>query len=589
MIGEGTRTSMDTIVLPGMVIGVGSEAIAASMLYAQLTGRPHRACASVKDVSASSNDVVICSTKELTAHLMHNLYVDGDPDGAPGLIFAPTGEGLEELCIKQAAKLQMQRTPPKRVFIHPTLDYQPIERGVDVFLSGIQPLEKIMACLSTRASILSIFAHSDVIDLQLASRTYLCPFFDPASRMAAPEAERLGPRCQVLGQCTKAPHNPNMLAATSEQWIMPLQILRADIAIMIGCSVVRLHDGIIDSSYSLASAVLRQADCGAIVTTWRGDFGRPDGAQVNSLINDICSGIPVGKAVASFNNSQFAIDYGLALCLLGDPCYSIHPDAAFTRLPEPATADRMKGRKRSFSPRASESALLAEAINLSLQMNPAFDHVQGRALASRLSSFDSQTAPVRENDLDLPALDVALLDFLSRAPWLSAFFINFIEVAHSTEHSVCPVCSAPARSCNFLFPMHAVGPRYIIRCASCGDILDVPCEWRLAVNLARIERGFFSVSGIPAGSQIKVCLINLHGLVYRTYSWHAPKAGDCEFRLLENLPPVPLFCRVLIANSLKVGSISFRVRQLPDGTYKSTPRSTYQHASDKSVVVTGRS
>ena len=585
MISESTRISVNPIVLPGMVIGIGSEAIAASKLYAHLTGRTYRVCASVKDVSASSHDVVICSTKELTAHLMYNLYVDGDSAGSPGLIFAPTEQGLEELCVKQAAKLHMQRTPPKRVFVHPTLDYQLIERGVDVFLSGMQPLERIMERLSTRASILSIFAHSDGIDLQLASRTYLCPFFEPASRMAAADAERFGPRCQVLGQCTKAPHNPNMLRATNEEWIMPLQILRADIGILIGCSVVRLHDGIIDSSYSLATGILRQADCGTVVTTWRGDFGRPDGAEVNSLINDLCSGTTAGKAVASFNNSQLAIHYGLTLCVLGDPCYSIHPHGAFARLPEPETASLANGRKRSFSPRASESALLAEAINLSLQMNPAFDHVQGQALASRLSRM----TPDGEGDLDPAALDLALLDFLSSAPWLSAFFINFIEVANSTEHSICPACSAPARSCNFLFPMHAVGPRYIIRCASCGDVLDAPCEWRLALNLERIERGLFSVSGIPAGSQIKVCLINLHGLLYQTYSWHTPQVGECEFRLLDNLPPVPLFCRVLIANSLRVGSISFRVRQLPDGTYKATPRSTYQHPSDKPLVFTGHS
>jgi hypothetical protein len=580
---------MNPIALPGTVIGIGSEAIAASKLYAHLTGRPYRACASVNDVSASCHDVVICSTTELTAHLMYNLYVDGDPSGSPGLIFAPTKEGLEELCFKQAAKLHKPRTPPKRVFLHPLLDYPPIERGVDVFLSGMQPLEGIMARLSTRASILSIFAHSDGIDLQLASRTYLCPFFDPASRMPAADAGQSGPRCQVLGQCTKAPHNPDMPTATSEEWIVPLQILRTDIGIVIGCSVVRLHDGIIDSSYSLAAGVLRQADFGAIVTTWRGDFARRDGAQVNSLINDLCSGTTVGKAVASFNNSQVAIEYGLKLCVLGDPCYSIHPDAAFTRLPEPKTASLAKGRERSFSSRASERALLAEAINRSLQMNPAFDHVQGQALASRLSSSGSRTAPAGEGALDPAALDVALLDFLSSAPWLGAFFIDFIEVGNSTEHSVCPVCSAPARSCDFCFPMHAAGPRHVIRCASCGDILDAPCEWRLALNLERIEKGLFSVSGIPAGSQIKVCLLNLHGLLHQAYSWPAPEGDDCEFRLLDNLPPVPLFCRVLIANSLRVGSISFRVRQLSDGTYKATPRSTYQHPSDEPLIFTGRS
>lgn len=579
---------MNPTALQGAVIGIGSEAIAASKLYAHLTGRPYRSCTSVNDVSASCDDVVICNTSELTAHLMYNLYVQRDPAVSPGLIFAPTKQGLEELCFKQAAKLHTPRTQPKRVFLHPLLDYPAIERGVDMFLSGMQPLDRIMAGLSTRASILSIFAHSDGIDLQLANRTYLCPFFDPASRIPSMDAAQSGPRCQVLGECTKAPHNPDMPTALREEWIVPLQTLRADIGIVIGCSVVRLQDGMIDSSYNLAGGILRQADFGAVVTTWRGDFARQDGAQVNSLINDLCSGMRVGRAVAAFNNSQIARDYGLKLCVLGDPCYSIQPDAAFTRLPEPKTASLAKGRERSFSSLPSERVLVAEAINRSLHMNPAFDHVQGQALASKLSCSGPQTGTAGEGALDR-SLDVALLDFLSRAPWLSAFFIDFTEVGNSTEHSVCPVCSAPARSCDFSFPMHAAGARHIIRCASCGDILDAPCEWRLALNLERIEKGFFSVSGIPAGSQIKVSLLNLHGLLYQAYSWPAPEGDHCEFRLLDNIPPVPLLCRVLIANSLRVGSISFRVRRLPDGTYRATPRSTYQRPSSEPLVFTARS
>jgi hypothetical protein len=579
---------MNPTALPGTVIGIGPGAIAASKLYAHLTGRPYRSCASMNDVSASCDDVVICNTSELTAHLMYNLYARGYPSVSPGLIFAPTKEGIEEICFKQAAKLHTPRAQPKRVFLHPLLDYPVIERGVDMFLSGMQPFDRIMAGLSTRASIVSIFAHSDGIDLQIASRTYLCPFFDPASRIPAVDAEQSGPRCQVLGKCTKTPHNPDMPTAAKEEWIVPLQTLRADVGILIGCSVVRLQDGVIDSSYSLAGGIMRQADFGAIVTTWRGDFARHDGAHVNSLINDLCSGMRVGKAVAAFNNSRIAMDYGLKLCVLGDPCYSIHPDAAFMRLPELTTASLAKGRQRSFSSGPSERGLLAEAINRSLQMNPAFDHVQGRALASKLSCSGPQTGTAEESASNL-SLDVALLDFLSKAPWLSAFFIDFAEIGNSTEDSICPVCFAPARSCNFSFPMHAAGARHIIRCASCGDIIDVPCEWRLALNLERIEKGFFSISGIPAGSQIKVCILNLHGLLYQAYSWPAAEGDNCEFRLLDNIPPVPLLCRVLIANSLRVGSISFRVRRLPEGRYRATPRSTYQHPSSEPLVFTARS
>src|SRR5580765_2209297 len=118
----------ELVSFPGVVYGLGREAAAACMLYAQLTGRKHQVVESVDQLTALSNAVLVCTTQHLTAALMHHLFVRSECISAPGLISAGTAAELEYVCRQQAARL-MRRPPsvPRRIFIYQPLAFEPIQ------------------------------------------------------------------------------------------------------------------------------------------------------------------------------------------------------------------------------------------------------------------------------------------------------------------------------------------------------------------------------------------------------------------------------------------------------------------------------
>jgi len=110
---------------------------------------------------------------------------------------------------------------------------------------------------------------------------------------------------------------PSIDDAQRKGWIVPLTALRAEVGIILGCSMLRLRDGVIDPAYGFAAAMLRQADFGVLVTTWRMEIIR----DVNSLINDICSGTMVGVAVRAYNTSPMANRLKSQPLLVGGPLF----------------------------------------------------------------------------------------------------------------------------------------------------------------------------------------------------------------------------------------------------------------------------
>lgn len=551
----------------GRVIGLGPSARSASLLYARLTRRPCQQATNIDDLALSCHDVLVCCTSELTARLMYKLYVTGASAGVPGLMIAPTSKSLETVCLSQAAKVDLpnRSSGPRRIFVNSRLNHRPIERGVDVFISGSHPSDDLVSRLSSGASILVLHGHGDGIDMSISSRQYLCPFLDTEGKS---HPGWLAPRCQVLGRCTRVPTRPEIVNAKNEGWILPLSVLRAQIGVVLSCNAVRLQDGVIDSCYGLAAALLQQANFRAIITTWRLEGSAEDASQLNTLINDLSSGTMVGVAVASFNRSDIAAQFGTRLCVVGDPCVAIKPDPSFLRLPQ-MTVSETKSNACSFRADRPETSLLRDAVLRSIRVNPAFDVCQANALALKLSSYGIVTSSNEEQTASsAESIDSELLNFLKEAPWLRGFFGHFAQQEPPAEHGVCPACSAPARSWQLTFPEYAAGGRSIITCACCGETLDKPSEWHLQLNLDRIKEGMFVVSGIPTGAQIQVCLVHLQGALHQAYACPNAETQESLFRLPSPLPPLPLFCRILLANKLKIGSIGFRFRQLSDRTYR---------------------
>lgn len=572
MIMEMTQECEMSLSFPGRVFALGEKVATPAKLYARLTGRPYRICGTIAGLEAHQNDVIVCTTDELTPHLMERLYVDEQSAGLPGLIFAATPALLEDVCKRQISKLISGiKVNPQRIFIYPMLNFSSFSRGLDTFISGQEAARDLLPKLASGASILSIVGHSDGISLDISHRSVLCPF------VSSPAAEgELRPTCQVMGRCTKFPIQPSMAEAQAASWILSLHTLRAEIGVISTCAAVRLRDGVIDPAYGLAASLLSQAAFGAIITTWRKEPGTDDGSHLNSLINDLSGGAMVGVATALLNRSAFCARSGIKFCVVGDPCFALANAPDYAQLPE-VSEDASKQAESAHSLPSSTSKqrersgvdLLGDAILWSLKTNSAYDTCKGKSLAAELTASTNYGNPGCSTDAQSHIGD-HLLEFLSPFPWLPGFFQRFCEIEKITEGVDCPVCFAPARVFRLTFPGYSARVREVTSCSSCGDTRDMPSIWRIGLDLTELEEGLVSVAGIPIESQSMICMVNLWGSLYRAYPTNISRESSFSFRLPADLPPVPMFCRILFAHELDLGALSFKVRQMPDGSYART-------------------
>jgi hypothetical protein len=560
------------LTLPGKVFGLGKGAFHACWEYAERTGRPYLLCDTVDEISPTSSDVVVCNTSELSAHLMHKLYADETCTSVPGLIFAPTSSLLLEVCRRQAKKLtRNQRFAFKRVFVYSGLEFARIDRGIDTFVGGIESAESISALLSYDAAVLLLWGHSDGIGLRITSKNLLCPFADSPAKAD----DELRPTCQIVGQCSRFPIMPTVSEAARAGWILPLRGIRAGVGIVCACSAIRVNDGVVNSSYCLAASLLAYADLGVLVTTSGPSFHLFDGSHMNPLINDLCAGTMVGNAVATINRSVLFKYLGLRLSVVGDPCFTLAPSSAYPQLPPPkeissaAISKRMVNVKDSLIERA---AFLRDFIRYCLNANPRSDSRKGESLEQMLALYAD---PAKQNEPhqlpDVKFLGSELLQFLSSFARVNYFdfYYPFVGINNVDENGTCPVCFAPARIFKMFFLRHSVQLRRIVTCDCCGQSEDMPIDWQIKLDLARIKDGIVSIDGASEDTQSLVCLLNMSESLHQSYNCGFSK-GLLFFRIPTDLPQVPLFCRVLFAKSLALGVLSFKLRQMQDGTLRTS-------------------
>jgi hypothetical protein len=553
--------------LPGVVRGLGPESATAAELYARLTGRPHRQYQSLDELKTSCHDVVICSTAYLSTQLMHKLYIEGDTAGVPGLICAPNGKELEEVCYRQAARFaQKPPTRPKRVFLHSGLFFDTVERGTDVMLSGMDH-DRVLTEVSSGASVLAICAHSGGHAFPLTARTFACSFVASPAR-----DDKFGIPCQESGKCDKFPSMPTIAEAQEKGWIVPLTTIRAEVAILYVCCVIRVRDGTVDPGHALAAALLRQAEFGVLITTWRPEiFGGL--AYLNGLVNDICAGTMAGIAVRSFNNSAAGKRYSVKLCVIGDPCFVIAPNSAFEMLREgriePTSADAFK-LKGEWS-ESSEIALLRDAAVAAPQNYSRYCGAKPDALVAALSAYTNLTNPTPGRD-GMQDISGALLELLRTAPRLDKFFDSFCVIGEIKEDETCPGCLAPARSFRMAFPKYGAKSRKVIRCAACDEISNMPAGWDVRLDMSRLHEGEVSLSGVPPGAQIHVSLMTFVGALYESFAVPILDDNRAVFSLPEQLPPMIINGWIIIVRRVEVACLGFRLRKFSDGSI-STPRS----------------
>jgi hypothetical protein len=549
--------------LPGTVYAIGSDAIAASRTYAELTGRDCRNWNSASEVIASGDDVIVCTTRNLTPALMNQLYVEAQGGAVPGLICADNGADLADICGRTAAK--MGEPPPderERVFICARLPFTSGRTGGDIVVGGLESIENLLPVLGLGASVMVITGPSNGFALALSMRQCACPFLDSRS-----EESRLVPVCQTSGRCTAFPVKPTIADARKKNWIVPLSQLRAEIGILYSCNVLRLQDGIFDPAYGLASRALLHSQFGAIVTTWRTEIGPITGVHLNGLVNDICRGISVGMAVGEFNGSDFATRFGVKLCVLGDPLFALAPEQHYVQLSVPSVTTVAPTVALSI-PEGSDSTtaelhLLRSAVAYTIQANKYYDTQKGEALAAQLLTYASTLAAVPDKDKrDLFFhLDTELSQFLSASPFLDSFFEPFFSIEDMSEKATCPSCLAPARDFRAQFSLVHSRSLHVIRCACCYDSKCLPSNWDVQLMLNRINEGIIEISNVPAEAVVSVCLlVHPSRELHKAYPWPSSGGEWPPFELPKPDISTAFYCHILIARHLLVGSLGFKLR-----------------------------
>jgi hypothetical protein len=554
---------------PGTVYYVGGEAAASALLYAGQTNRT--CCPAEAAVSApTSNDLIICTTKHLSARLLGHLYIGRPERTAPGLLFAPSEDDLHSLCKLKADEMA---TPSpaigKRVFVYSDKDFSELQRGEDSIIGGNVSSERLLSLVGSRPSVLTIIGHSDGIDLRLSQKQFACTFLD-----SAPTPSPLLPHCQVVGHCTRFPSWPRVTDAHKAGWIVPTSSLRAEIGIIFGCNVLRLNDGVVDPANSLAARLLRLSGLRVLITLWRREIVLADGAFLNGLINDLCTGHTVGSAVATFNKSALSERYGIKLCIVGDPRFSLPAGQTFARLPvSELPAPTSKSTIAARPSEASAISLLREII-VSTAGQAAYDRSKGLALAEGLrrhTAYNQLHGHDRQGHLR--TLDEALLDFLSPAARLDLLYGPFSQLEWVHENAVCASCFDQARLLRRNFLRYRVKARTLIRCANCGDSFDAPDDWNIRLDLSRLDQGLVAITGVSAGALGQSTLVvsesssagRMKGPVHQIQRLPDTTASTLVFRLPQQLPSFALCCEVAIVSQLELGGIAFKLRKLPGG------------------------
>jgi hypothetical protein len=549
MTGDGVLTAH-------RVFALGPDAVDAAREYAGATGRELRAVSSSEEIDrATSSDVVVCLSNQVTPRLMQRLYVAADdgPAAAPGIVMARDRDELAQVCRKLAARVAApERADAPRVLINTEELTGAVRHDGDVRVGGSTPHAEIVELLRSDAAVLTLTGHSDGIDMAVSLRAFLCPF---TAAPAVPSSEEGLPPCRIVGRCTRFPTTPTAQEAHAAGWVIPVSDVRARVAIFFSCSVVKTQDAVVDPTHGLAASMLRDADIAALVSTWREERDTADGAILNDILNDLSHGLTVGEATARFNASPVGRRVGASFCVIGDPSVRLSGAQRFADLPSPQFTSIPDVPETS---RRGDLRLLLDVSRETLRMGqPGEDTDAGTSLEAWLAQHvdDGGEAP--------PELDDALARFLGGNFRLEELFGTHGIPGATDEHATCPVCAGPAREYPIAFPAHGARPRRVIRCACCLESENMPEDWHPALDLSRIGEGIVGLRGTPENARARVTLLGYYGSNEGAADW--PREADGRLAETMRLPELrdtnPAYCKIFVAQGLRFGSFGLKVKR----------------------------
>lgn len=559
--------------MKGTVHGIGIESKSGGQFLAQHTGREFIEWDSSDKFQVGMTDIVVCTTDQVTPTLMSKLYVTSVDDGVPGLVCASDQVTIDNCCRNIVTRTMDRRAKPlDRIFISARAPFKSVREGRDLKAGGLERAEMLIDTMRSAPALLVINGPSNGFALGLSLRQYACTFSD----LEPNGAKALLPSCQRSGRCNVFPTSPKIAEATEKKWLIPLSALRAEIGILYGCTCLRVYDNIFDPAYGIAEILLLKSQFGALITTWRPEFAPNSTEHLNSLVNNLSRGIAAGVAVQKFNRSAFATQFGVKLCLLGDPCCKLQDDSDFAVLPERSFAEYLdktgKAPKREVDPQKAEARLLIEAVTEAVQYNRRADHSAGTALLEKLKTYLQESRFSDENESD--KLDILLLQFVRMTPLLDSLFGSQFKIVDMSEDAICPACLSPARTFRAVFTEYAAKELRVISCSCCYDSLCIPPEWNVSLDLRDSDKGLISIHNVPEGARVVVCLLSHPSKdVVDSYEWPVTGNSRLPFDLPGRDEPFSGLCQIIIARHLVLGTVGFKLRSTPSGWVRPSTKS----------------
>lgn len=510
-----------------------------------------------------AGDLVVCTTRHLTASLLHTLYVSEQLTPAPGMLFAETPEHLIQVCNKVIERTRQTKKRSGRLFLYTGAPFNQVRKGHDLFLGGEVQSEQLLEALTSDPKILTICGHGYDIDVALSLRHHACP-----QSSYRPATSEYLPLCAMNGRCTRYSNAPRIEDAFSDGRLVSIDKISAEIAVLASCRILQVRDAATDPAYGLAVSLLDRSEINVLVTSWRQIQNTDDGSLVNDFLNDVCSGMTIGEAVATFNGSSVALQTGARLCVVGDPWHRLPAASDLPQLPRSKVATPSSNLRRE----TSAEEFLRLAVQAAILDCPLYSPAKGDAVIAHL---DAKMGNGMHTALRRQEMEEAFLDFLGPAPRLEEFFrrTGGAGVRGATsEEARCPACGSPASSYELHFPGYALGKRLIIKCAACFDSMDLPRDWLTSLDLSSLEQKILTLKAPPAGAFASVNILSRQANLSRAYPWPRSEDGKLAhtFRIPDDLPAGPLYCQVLLARGIEFGTLGFPFRQLSSGFLSAT-------------------
>jgi hypothetical protein len=459
--------------LAGQVVGLG-DVEADVELYAHLTNRTWCLAHSVDELAARTYpEVILTVSLRLDPDLVEFLYYASSGGAKAGILWGRNKAELAQLVLMRSAASMLSGASINRSVVVDCTSYH-AERNRDVS-------KMIRASLEADAGVLTVAAHGDGYSTRLSKQMAMCamdslPAFADRAR---------APRCVVTGICDK--FEKPVREAVREGNIRPPEGMVARVLVLASCLTAFVGSSTLDSAWTHLARLVLNPRVGAVLAS--PNVMIFSGASISQdLSQDLAEGVPVGRALADYEDSPTVNEFGSRFLLFGDPRTRAAPGGTGAvnahRLASHQAHPRLQG--GGVAVRDHEISMLRLlATHIRPDMRDVASETSRCALAA-LNVYEGapESRPKRVGDWMRFVLLGHLATGKVQTPeaWLNA---AYFKCERKTRK--CPLCGL--RLCVYSVRFGSGYERKVLQCMRCYLVADRPASSRLElrVQLPQIE------------------------------------------------------------------------------------------------------